>query len=150
MSVTAEAPRKPKPWEYKAAKPKAEATSSLTAAQEAELLLRHHLGYMDAKAHQRLTELFMEEPADIRQRLERACEHLKVTGANAETYALAVDHQKMIERIKTRVGAGTWLIANLDVLKEYLRRASSGEVEALLAVVNYVMLSEVTDALKVA
>lgn len=150
MNATSEAPRKLKPWEYRAAKPKTEVSGSLTGVQVAELLMRHHLGYMDAKAHQRLSELFMEEPADIRQRLERACEHLKVTGANAETYALAVNHQKMMERLEARVGTGTWLIPSADVLKEYLVRASLGEVKALLAVVEYVMLSEVTDALKAA
>ena len=55
----------------------------------AELVVRHHLGMYDAdpKARDRLALIFERNPADALDRLERACEHLGVTGHHLEHLA---------------------------------------------------------------
>ena len=150
MNQATVASPKPKPWEYRAVKAAEQASTveALSAAQEAELLLRHQLGFMDPKVHQRLSELFESVPVDTTARLARACAFLKITGANTEIYALAADHQQTLECLKARVEANTWPINNLAVLKAYLTRANAGDSQALLAVVAYAILPEVAAALK--
>ena len=55
----------------------------------AELLIRHHLGMFDAdpKVRDRLALIFERNPADALERLERACEHLGITGHDLEHLA---------------------------------------------------------------
>ena len=149
MNQATVASPKPKPWEYRAVKAAKQASAeALSAAQEAELLLRHQLGLMDMKVHRRLSALFRDVPADITERLIRACTYLNITGADAEVYALAADHQCALARLKTRVEADTWSINDLVVLKTYLTRADTGDSRALLAVLDYMTLPEVAAALK--
>lgn len=150
MNTTAEAIRKPKPWEYSAAqtaRPKAKVAKPPTPPQILELLLRHHLGFMDNRVHERLSMLFKNPPADIDERLARACEHLSVSGANAEVYALAAGYQEAITRLTVRLEADAWVIGNIATLEDYLARANKGDPQALLAVVAYIELPEVSHAL---
>ena len=55
----------------------------------AELLVRHHLGEYDNRpaVARRLGELFTSNPPDVLERLERACDHLNVTGHHLEHLA---------------------------------------------------------------
>ena len=53
----------------------------------AELLFRHALGLIPPKAHARLTELFRTNPPDVLTLLERACDHLGITGDRADELA---------------------------------------------------------------
>ena len=129
-----------RPWQYRPAPPsQAIAAEPLDAAQEAELLHRHKLRFMDVNAHARLEVLFADPPADMTARLKKACEHLGVTGVYAELYALAVENRDALERLTARVEAGTWPIGNLGVLRDYLKRAREGDADALHPVVAYVM-----------
>ena len=50
----------------------------------AELLARYHLGLIAPRAAARLAEIFEANPADALARLERACDHLGVTGERAD------------------------------------------------------------------
>ena len=58
-------------------------------ARVAELCIRHHLGmYRDRPAvDRRLAELFQTNPPDVLDRLERAADHLGVTGDDLERLA---------------------------------------------------------------
>jgi hypothetical protein len=49
----------------------------------AELLARYHLGMIAPNAAARLAAIFEAPPADALERLERACDHLGVTGDQA-------------------------------------------------------------------
>ena len=55
----------------------------------AELCVRHHLGHYrhQPNVHDRLALIFERNPADALERLERACDHLDVTGAYLEALA---------------------------------------------------------------
>lgn len=132
-----------KPWQYTPAPPPRRigtaAAEPLSASQEAELLHRHRLGYMDKTAHRRLSKLFTDAPADITQRLTRACEHLGVTGEYVDLYTQAVDHAEALEHLWVRVEAGEWPINNADVLRSYLERARGGDGEALEPVLVYLL-----------
>lgn len=132
-----------KPWQY-APQPispsrRPKPSPELSPLQEAELLHRHYLGYMDARAYRRLEALFTEPPPDIKARLLKACEHLGVTGEYAELYGLAAEHRDALEALWQRVEAGAWPIGNPEVLRAYLKRARAGDAEALSPVVAYVM-----------
>ena len=137
--------QQPRPWEYRAA-PRQDQAAPL-AAQEAELLCRHHLGFMDARAHARLEALFAEPPADIAARLTKTCAHLGVTAEHAELYALAADYRNVLERLEHRISAGQWPIRNPGVLKTYLKRARGGDTEALCPVLTYLAHEAVADEL---
>ena len=113
----------------------------------AELLYRHHLGFIDERAHVRLNALFIDPPADMTERLKRACDHLGVTGDHAELYGLAADHADMIEQLTVRVNSQAWPIGNLETLKTYLERAQQGDAEALPPVLAYVMHEAVRQGL---
>lgn len=150
MNTAAETARKPKPWEYGAvqtARSKANTAEPLPSPCVLELLLRHHLGFMDERAHERLSSLFKDPPADISERLIRACDHLKITGENAKVYSLTADYQEMITRLSIRVGADKWAIEQIATLRDYLARANKGDPQALLAVAAYVELPEVSHTL---
>lgn len=129
-----------RPWQYQPTPPRAVAIAAepLGAAQEAELLHRHHLRFMDARVHARLEALFIEPPADMSPRLTRACEHLGITGEHAELFAQATDYQNVIEQLEARVEAGRWPIGNLEVLREHLKRTREGDADALHPVLAYV------------
>ncbi len=133
---------KPKPWEYRTAKVTRQVNTveAVPAAQEAELLLRHHLGLMDIKVHRRLSALFENPLADITERFLRACTYLNITGADVEVYASAAYYRQALARLKARIEADTWAIDNLVVLQAYLVRANAGDSQALLAVLGYVAL----------
>lgn len=49
----------------------------------AELLARYHLGLIPPKAAARLAAIFEADPPDALARLERACDHLALTGDRA-------------------------------------------------------------------
>ncbi len=49
----------------------------------AELIARHELGMVEPRAAARLAALFEANPPDVLDRLERACDHLGVTGDRA-------------------------------------------------------------------
>lgn len=49
----------------------------------AELIARHELGMIAPRAAARLAALFEANPPDVLDRLERACDHLGVTGDRA-------------------------------------------------------------------
>lgn len=134
-----------KPWQYapqpvspsRGRRPKR--SPELSPLQEAELLHRRFLGYMDTRAHHRLEALFSEPPPDMTARLLKACEHLGVTGEHAELFGLAAEHRGALKALWQRVEAGAWPIGNLEVLKAYLKRARAGDAEALTPVIAYVM-----------
>ena len=121
--------------------------SAKTLDAVAELLYRHHLGYMDARAHARLDALFTDPPEDMMTRLKKACDHLGVTGENVEFYATAADYRDMLEQLAERVEAGAWSIGNLETLKTSLERARRGDTEALPPVLAYVMHDAVKQGL---
>lgn len=130
---------KPRPWEYGAAPATRQGEHEAGGAlREAELLHRYYLGFLPARVKTRLEALFADPPADIAARLGKACEHLGVTGAHADLYALAAEHRDVLERLSTRVEAGAWPIGNPEVLKDYLKRAR-GDAEALSSVLAYVV-----------
>jgi hypothetical protein len=141
-----------KPWEYpptplkrRAEKASAEVLNSL---QEAELLHRHRLGYIEKRACRRLEKLFSDPPPDMTARLLKACEHLGVTGEYAELYEQAGDHAEALERLWGRVDAGVWPIGNANVLEAYLKRARGGDAEALRPVLAYVLQERVMEELE--
>jgi hypothetical protein len=49
-----------------------------------ELLARYHLGLVPANVGRRLARIFMENPRDAIDRLERAAIYLRITGEYAE------------------------------------------------------------------
>lgn len=64
----------------------------------AELLARHALGMIEPRAAARLAEIFRDDPPDALERLERAADHLAVTGDHADdltarSAALALEEQ---------------------------------------------------------
>lgn len=51
-----------------------------------ELLIRYELGEFSGSVRKRLAAIFAENPPDAWQRLEKACKHLGVTGADILEY----------------------------------------------------------------
>jgi hypothetical protein len=99
---------------------------------------------MASSPYRRLSELFRDPPPDVAQRLTAACKHLGVTGQHADLYLdVALHYRDLLERLVERVDAGAWSIGNAGVLAEHLKRARTGDAEALSAVVGYLQLEAV-------
>lgn len=47
----------------------------------AELIIRYEIGHFDERVRARLAEIFRDDPPDAWDRLERACDHLEISGA---------------------------------------------------------------------
>jgi hypothetical protein len=60
------------------------ATTFANSPRLAELLARYHLGLIAPKAAARLGMIFEADPPDALARLERACDHLGVSGERAD------------------------------------------------------------------